>query len=119
MVGKIIPKGEKTYIINSAGKKKEFPNALGSRQAYHEGKIYFVNRKVARQKNKDRSFTSKGYAFGNKIGGRTLAIAEHIYKKNEKKIKKVPAEPITTRTGLTNHERHFIRRKTREQRNAS
>lgn len=33
---------------------------------------------------KNRYFTKKGYAFGNKIGGKTLGLAEHFYKKENR-----------------------------------
>lgn len=40
-----------------------------------------MNRRMRRLRIIDRSFTKKGYAFGHKIGGKTLALAEHYYKK--------------------------------------
>lgn len=49
-----------------------------------------MNREQARRlrfRIKDRKFTKKGYAFGNKIGGKTLAIAEHFYKRDHKEDK--------------------------------
>lgn len=72
--------------------------------------------------NKNRLYSKKGYAFGNKIGGKLLGVAEHMYKKSH--TKKEIAAPVTRNDVrlpkfsplMTNHERHFIRRKTREQR---
>lgn len=84
------------------------------RVTYLNGQALALTRRVRRTRVIDRSYTKSGYAFGYKIGGKTLNIAEHISKKNQEKIEKKPAEPVTKVSGLTNRERHYIRRKTRE-----
>lgn len=96
----VIPQGTPVTLTDRSGKQKPLPNDLGSHMTRINRKLVYVNRKVARGKVVDRSFTKHG--------------ADH----NEpaEKIETANVYPINVKT---NHERHKWREMVRSRNDAA